>query len=236
MQSDFSDKIKNLENVFKIKVKNKSLLKQALSHSSYTKENNLDSSENYERLEFLGDAVLKLCVSDILYKKFPKHSEGELTKIRSIVVSDNFLAEVGQQLGLAEFLILGPHEEKTGGRNRKSILACAFESVLGAYYLSGKYEELVSFLEKIFTPCFEDIDKHFERFNAKAILQEYTQSQNKEIPGYNLVEEIGPQHDKIFVVEVSYKDKVIASGQGRTKREAEQASAYEACVKLGVIK
>jgi len=236
MQSDFSEKIKKLEKVFQIKTGNKELLKKALIHSSYTKENNLNSCESYERLEFLGDAVLKLCVSDILYKKFPEHSEGDLTKIRSIIVSDNFLAEIAEKIGFSELIILGNREEKTGGRNRKSILACVFEAVLGAYYLSGKYKELSAFLDKTFTPFFEDIDQHFEKFNAKAILQEYTQSQNKEIPKYHVVEELGPEHDKIFVVKVSYKDEVLSSGKGKTKREAEQACAYEACVKLGVIK
>ncbi len=236
MCSDFNKNIKSLEKIFNIKVSDENLLKKALTHSSYTTENEIDITESYERLEFLGDAVLKLCVSDILYKKFPKYAEGDLTKIRSIIVSDSLLAEVATKIGLAQLIILGEREEKTGGRERKSILACTFEAILGAYYLSGKYKELSVFLDKTFTPLFEDIDKHFEKFNAKAILQEYTQAQNKEIPQYKVVDEIGPQHDKIFVVEVYYAGEVLASGKGKTKREAQQASAYEACLKLEVIK
>lgn len=236
MCSDFHENVKKLEQIFSITISNEKLFKKALTHSSFTGENDINKHENYERLEFLGDAVLKLCISDVLYKKFPKYQEGELTKIRSIIISDNILAEVATNLGIADLLILSNQEEKTGGRKRKSILACAFEAILGAYYLSGQYNDLYIFLDKIFTPLFEDIDKHFEKFNAKAILQEYTQSLNKEIPQYKIVKEIGPQHNKIFVVEVYYAGKVLASGEGKTKKDAEQASAYEACLKLKVIK
>lgn len=235
MQLDFKEKIGKLEKIFKTKIKDKNLLKKALIHSSYTKENNISSLENYERLEFLGDAILKLCVSNILYKKFPKYSEGELTKIRSIIVSDNTLSEISSQIGVAELIILSKQEEKMGGRKKKSILACTFEAILGAYYLGGKYKEISIFLEKLFEPLIKDVDEHFEKFNAKAVLQEYTQSQNKKIPEYKIIEEIGPEHDKIFIVEVSFMDEILASGRGKTKREAEQDAAYSACVKLKVI-
>lgn len=235
MQSEFKDKVSRLEKIFGIQSQDKNLLKNALTHSSYTKENDSNVLENYERLEFLGDAVLKLCISNFLYKKFPEYSEGELTKIRSILVSDNFLAELALKLGFKPLLILGRQEDKMGGREKKSILACAFEAVLGAYSLDGKYEELASFLGDTFDPWIQDIDEHFEKFNAKAVLQEYTQSQNKKLPDYHIVDEIGPEHDKIFVVEVSYMDEVLASGQGKTKRDAEQEGAYKACQKLGII-
>lgn len=234
MQSDFEE-IKKLEKIFGIKIQNQDLFEKALTHSSYTKENNIDSIKNYERLEFLGDAVLKLCVSNILYKNFPEYLEGNLTKIRSIIVSDNTLAEIAKKIGLSKLIIMGKREEKLGGRERKSILACAFEAVLGAYYLEGNFSEISGFLENSFKKLIKEVDSHFEKYNAKAVLQEYTQSQSKETPLYEIIEEIGPQHNKIFVVKVSYKNKVLASGQGKTKREAEQACAYEACVKLGVI-
>lgn len=234
MHSDFEE-IKKLEKIFGIKIQNQNLFEKALTHSSYTKENNINSIENYERLEFLGDAVLKLCVSSILYKNFPEYLEGNLTKIRSIIVSDNTLAEISKQLGISKLIIMSKKEEKMGGRERKSILACAFEAVLGAYYLQGNFTEISTFLEKSFKKLIKEVDSNFEKYNAKAVLQEYTQSQSKETPVYEIMEEIGPQHNKIFVVKVSYKNKVLASGQGKTKREAEQACAYEACVKLGVI-
>lgn len=235
MQSDFKDKIKKLEQIFKIKLKDREILQRALVHSSYTKENNINSLENYERLEFLGDAVLKLCISNSLYKTFPDYAEGNLTKIRSIVISDNALAELAIEIGLSELVIMGEKEEKSGGRRKKSILACAFEAVLGAYYLGGKYSELSKFIEKIFMPLIKDVDKNFEKFNAKAVLQEYTQAKNKQLPEYKIVEEIGPEHDKMFVAEVSYMDEILASGKGKTKREAEQACAYSACQNLGIV-
>lgn len=236
MQSAFNKKISKLEQIFKIGTQNKELFEKALTHGSFTRENDISSLKSYERLEFLGDAVLKLCVSDILYKKFPQYSEGELTKIRSIVVSDNTLAKVAEKIKLAPIIILGKQEEKMGGRNRLSILACVFEAILGAYYLEGKFQEISDFLETNLECFIKDVDENFEKFNAKAVLQEYTQSQNKIIPVYNIIEELGPEHDKIFVVEVSYMNQVLASGRGKTKREAEQECAYKACLKLEVIK
>lgn len=235
MHSDHK-KLESLEKIFQIKPENFELFEKALTHSSFTKENDICSFENYERLEFLGDAVLKLCVSEILYKNFPDYHEGDLTKIRSIIVSDATLAQITENIGLSELIVLGRQEEKSGGRKRKSILACTFEAVLGAYYQGGKYSELCTFLEKVLEPLIKEADEHFEKFNAKAILQEYTQGQSKEVPDYRLAKEVGPQHDKTFVVEVFYKDEVLASGKGKTKKEAEQAAAYEACIKLGVIK
>lgn len=236
MQSDFSEKLNKLEKIFNIKINEPQFFEKALTHSSYTRENGLGQLVNYERLEFLGDAVLKLCVSDILYKNFPEYPEGELTKIRSIIVSDNTLAEITEKIGLNLLMILGEQEEKTGGRKRKSIMACAFEAVLGAYYLCGELDKLLKFLENVFMPYIQDVDKNFEKFNAKAVLQEYTQGVNKKTPIYKIIEEKGPEHDKIFVVEVSYMEEVLASGSGKTKKEAEQDGAYNACKKLGVIK
>ena len=236
MHSEFKKRLTCLEKIFKIKITTPEYFEKALTHSSFTRENDLGLFDNYERLEFLGDSVLKLCVSEILYKKFPEYQEGELTKIRSIIVSDNTLAEVAEKIGLGTLIVLGKQEEKTGGRERKSIMACAFESVLGAYFLDKKYEELSKFLERKFKPFIKDVDEHFEKFNAKAVLQEYTQGLNKKTPEYKIIEEKGPEHNKIFIVEVSYMEEILATGEGKTKRQAEQDAAYRACVKLGIIK
>jgi len=235
MQSDSKEKILKLEKIFSIKTKDKKLFERALRHSSYTKENELNSLENYERLELLGDAVLKLCMSDILYKKFPEYSEGQLTKIRSIIVSDKTLAQAAFDIGLDKLVILGKQEEKSGGRKLKSIIACAFEAVLGAYYLEGKFTKLSEFLANVFESKIVEVDENGEKFNAKAVLQEYTQAQSKSTPKYFVVDEVGPQHDKTFVVEVCYQDEILATGKGKTKREAEQAAAYAACVNVGAI-
>jgi len=236
MQLDSNEKVNKLEKIFKIKISDKELLAQALVHGSYTKENDINSTESYERLEFLGDAVLKLCVSNFLYKTFPQYPEGELSKIRSIIVSDNILAELALELGLSELIIMGKKEEKSGGRKKKSILACTFEAVLGAYYLDGQLEKLAQFLETKFISVINTVDQNFEKFNAKAVLQEYTQAQNKKLPDYKIIEELGPEHDKTFIVEVSYMGELLAKGKGKTKREAEQDGAYKSCEKLKIIK
>ena len=187
-------------------------------------------------MEFLGDAVLKLSVSDILYKTFPEYSEGDMSKIRSIVVSDAVLFEICEKIGLSELILLPKHEEKQGCRKLESVCACAFEAVLGAYYLDGKMPELLCFLEKTFKQYINDVDKNFEQYNAKAILQEYTQSQTKKVPIYKLIASSGPAHNQTFETAVFYNDEQIATGVGKTKKESEQHAAYNACLKLGVIK
>jgi len=227
--------MKELEEIYGIKIDNSDLFKCALTHPSYTQENNLPYDQNYERYEFLGDAVLKLVTSEILYKKYPQYAEGELSKIRSIVVSDNTLAKIAFEIGLCELIILAKHEEKQGLAKIESVCACTFEAVLGAFYLDGKLEQLKPFLQKVLTPYIEAVDANFEKFNAKALLQEYTQSVTREIPVYKVIEETGPAHNRTFKVEVSYQGKVVACGTGKSKKEAEQHSAYEACKILGVI-
>lgn len=227
--------MKNLEEIFGIKIDNADFFRRALTHPSYTKEKDLPYTENYERLEFLGDAVLKLSASDILYKKYPDYPEGDLSKIRSIIVSDSTLSKIAHEIGLCELIILAHHEAKQGLANIESVCACAFEAVLGAYYLDGKFELVVPFLKKVLMPYIEEVDKNFEKFNAKAILQEYTQGLTKEIPVYTLIGESGPAHNKTFEIEVSYQDKVIAKGTGKSKKEAEQHAAYEACKILGAV-
>lgn len=227
--------MKNLEEIFGIKIDNADFFRRALTHPSYTKEKDLPYTENYERLEFLGDAVLKLSASDILYKKYPDYPEGDLSKIRSIIVSDSTLSKIAHEIGLCELIILAHHEAKQGLANIESVCACALEAVLGAYYLDGKFELVVPFLQKVLTPYIEEVDKNFEKFNAKAILQEYTQGLTKEIPVYTLIGESGPAHNKTFEIEVSYQDKVIAKGTGKSKKEAEQHAAYEACKILGAV-
>ncbi len=227
--------MKQLEKIFGIKIKNKDFFSQALQHPSFTKENEMSALESYERLEFLGDAVLKLVVSEILYKKYPEYQEGKLTKIRSIIVSDNMLGKLACEIGLEQLISLGKNEEKHGLRKSESICACAFEAVLGAYYLDGSFKELSKFMAKFFAPYIEDAEANFEIYNAKAMLQEYTQGLSKETPVYRVVEESGPAHSRIFTIEVCYKGEVVAQGEGRTKKEAEQNAALGACQKLGVI-
>ncbi len=227
--------MKEIADIFGIETSSSDLYKIALTHSSYTIENNLPYEQCYERLEFLGDAVLKLAISDVLFKMHPDSKEGDLSKIRGVVVSDNVLADVTKKNGLQKLIIIGKHEEKQGCRKLNSICACAFEAVLGAYYLDGKLAEIIEYIKENFKPYIIDVAEHFEKFNAKAILQEYTQDKTKTTPIYKVIDEIGPEHKKEFVIEVIYNDEILATEKGSTKKEAEQKCAYEACKKLGII-
>ncbi len=231
-----SDISSEVERIFGIKTTTSQNYRYALTHTSYTKEKELPYNECYERLEFLGDAVLKLAISNILYKMYPDYAEGEMSKIRSIIVSDNILAKIAANIGVCELIIASEHEYKQGITRLESVSACAFEAILGAYFLDGKFNELLDFLEKTFRDYILEIEQHFAKYNAKAILQEYTQSLTKETPVYTLIETHGADHNKTFVVEVSYKDQALAIGTGKSKKEAEQKAAFEACKKLGVLK
>lgn len=226
---------KELENIFKIKITDESLFQKALTHPSFTKENNISSLENYERLEFFGDSVLKLAVSEKLIKKYPEASEGDLSKIRSIIISDATLAKISEQLEIINLIIIGEHAEKTGERNCTSIRACVFEALLGAFYLDNKKEEIFEFLSKVLEPYIDEVKENLAKYNSKEILQEYTQGKTKELPKYTLLEELGPKHAPTFRVQVMYQNKILATATGKSKKDAEQKCAYEACLKLGVI-
>ena len=224
-----------LKKVFGIEPVTEDLYRRALTHPSYTKDKGLDYTLCYERLEFLGDAVLKLVMSDVLYNMFPESSEGELSKIRSIVVSDNSLAKIAKRDGLQELIVLAKHDEKQHIRETDSVCACAFEAVLGAYYLDNKVEDLIDYIKVTFKPLIMDVKDNFECYNAKAILQEYTQGIDGELPVYDVVSENGPAHKKIFEVSVSYNGKVLATEKGTSKKDAEQKCAYSACKNLGIV-
>ena len=212
------------------------LIRCALTHPSYTKENGFSDLENYERLEFFGDSVLKLFTSKLLYEKYSQFAEGELSKIRSILVSDAILAKVAVQIGLDERIILGPSEEKQGGRKRESNIACALEAILGAYYMSGKSENIEKFIKDYILIYSEDVEKHFEKYNAKDILQQYTQGVDKTRPEYITINIEGPAHKPVFEVEVHWNGNILSKAKGKTKKEAEQNCAYEACKALNIIK
>jgi len=226
--------MERLEKIFGIKINDETLFKRALTHPSFTKEQELSFLDSYERLEFLGDSVLKLLTSDILFEMYPEFPEGKLSKIRSIVVSDMTLAKIFKSFKLEELLIIAKHEKKQGLSNNDTICACAFEALLGAFYLEGKLKSLRKFLKKVLKPYIEDVNANYINFNAKALLQEYTQGVNKQLPVYKLLEEKGPAHKKVFTVQVSFNNEVCGIGSGGTKKEAEQNAATEACKKFDV--
>lgn len=212
------------------------LLDQALTHSSYTFENKTSSLDNNERLEFLGDAVLKLIASRYLYERFPEYAEGELTKIRAILVSDNVIARLAKDLDLGKFLKIGFHEDKMGGRHRSSTLACTFEAMLGAFYLDGGIEPIYSALTGLLEGEVTEIDSSATKYNFKAMLQEYTQANSKGLPEYRVTEEKGPAHDKTFKIDVFVNEEPLGYGTGKSKKEAQQRAAEVALNSLGLLK
>jgi len=218
---------------FGLKFDDLALLNRAFVHTSYTNENNIDIMESYERLEFLGDAVLKIAISDFLFKKFPGHREGDLTKHRSWVVSDKELASLAHKISLGDLILLGKNEETLKGRQKPSILACAFEAFLGAIFI--EYKELgLKAARDFLIDNFEDEILTSKLHNYKAVLQEYTQGETHKLPVYKVLDEFGLAHDKTYVVGVYYNDVLISKGQGKSKKDAEQAAAKLALEFLNV--
>lgn len=209
--------------------KDKALLKQAITHSSFTNEQRINKFGHYERLEFLGDAVLELVSSDFLYHRFPEQTEGSLTKTRASMVCEPSLAFCARDLELGKFMLLGRGEESTGGRNRDSITSDAMEAVIGAIYLDGGIEPAREFIDKFILSDLEDKQLFFD---SKTTLQELMQRELKKEFHYELIEETGPEHEKQFIVEVQMEGTVIGQGSGRTKKSAEQHAAYEALLLL----
>ncbi|MBO5572237.1 MAG: ribonuclease III [Ruminococcus sp.] len=223
-------KTEEFENIIGYTFKNKELIEQALSHSSYANEKKRAGGSN-ERLEFLGDSVLSIVVSDYLYKNI-NVPEGELTKMRASLVCEKSLFVFAQQIQLGEFLHLGKGEENTGGRERPSILADAFEAVIAAIYLDGGMEAAAKHILR-FMP--DDIKRTKKPVlsDFKTLLQEVVQKNPEEKVEYVLIGEEGPDHNKRFVVEVCLNSQVIGKGKGKSKKEAEQLAAKEALELMG---
>lgn len=211
------------------------LYDRALTHSSYAYENKLSNVENYERLEYLGDAVLKLVVSEYLFERFPDYREGDLTKIRAVVVSDARLADLARDINLGEYITFGASEAKSGGKNKNSNLACAFEALLGAMHLDGKLPEVRAFLRERLEAVVTLIDMSKTKDNYKAVLQEFTQADGGILPSYRTVRESGPSHNRTFFVEVYINGEMMGCGQGKSKKEAQQAAAKQALEALNAL-
>lgn len=207
------------------------LVKTALTHPSFTSDNNLPYEQCYERLEFLGDAVLKLLASEYLYHKFPDYNEGKMSEIRSFIVSDETLSGIAAKAGVTEEIKVS-HNDKTI-KKLESVSACALEAIFGALYLSGKIKELKKFFDYNFSQLIEEIEN--KTLNPKAALQEYTQKNTKNLPVYKILKEAGASHKKIFEAGVFYQSQELGRGKGKTKKAAEQNAALEACKKLGII-
>lgn len=207
------------------------LLEQALRHASWCNEHSAAALEDNERLEFLGDAVLDLVVGHKLMTRYPQLREGQLSVTRAQVVSEAGLSEVAAKLGLGAWLVLGKGEEKSGGRTKASILADAFEAILAAVYLDGGFVAAVEMVERLLAQRIETVEfKGFYDFKTR--LQETAQARLKATPTYRVVQEIGPDHDKRFVVAVTLGSDEWARAVGKSKKEAEQMAAAEAHFRL----
>ncbi|MDE5864709.1 MAG: ribonuclease III [Lachnospiraceae bacterium] len=216
---------KNIRYVFK----NKDLIRQAFSHSSFINEMKRKGMESYERLEFLGDAVLELITSEFLFEHYTDMQEGKLTRLRASIVCEFTLSAVSEMLQFGEFVLLSKGEDMTGGRKRSSILCDLFESVLGAIYLDGGMEAAKEYVHSF---LLTDIEHKTLFYDAKTILQEMVQKDGRGVVTYELIEESGPDHNKSFVTQVLVDGVKLASGEGSSKKNAHQMAAYRAILKL----
>jgi ribonuclease III len=208
------------------------LLSQAFRHASYVNEQADSRLKDNERLEFLGDAVLDLAISDLLMKRFEYADEGDLSKFRAMVVDEAGLYQIALMLGLGEYLVLGKGEEHSRGREKPSILANTTEALIGALYLDAGFDTTLEVIGRLFSPLLEKIGTLEIIYDYKSIFQEYTQKTYKSLPKYQLLEEAGPAHDKTFRVALTLNGETLAEGKGKSKKEAEQEAAKEAFICL----
>ena len=208
--------------------RNTELLSIALTHRSYVNENQDEVYSDNERLEFLGDAVLGLCVSDLLTNKYIDFSEGTLSKIRAGIVNEKPLAELASKLKLGDCLLLGRGEENSGGRGKDSLLANSLEAVIAAIYLDSGFDETKNTLATILAPLLEDNNLLSQHFDYKTALQEFCQKRYKIAPVYTIIDSSGPDHAKTFEVQVTIADKITQTGYGKSKKEAQKQAAQKA--------
>ncbi len=227
-----------LEKKIEYSFKNKTLLKNALTHSSYSNEQKPKCKDivSNERLEFLGDTILQIIISEYLYLAFPSNNEGFLTKTRQGLVCEATLAKVAKSIGLGDFLYLGKGDELNGGRERDSVLADAFEALLAAIYIDGGEQGMQVAKRTVYSLMKEELKACHSGLSVdyKTRLQQLVQQGGDEALDYEVVSEQGPAHDRVFEVNAKINSNIVGTGQGRTKREAEQKAAHEALLWFGV--
>ena len=221
--------LEELEKIISYQFQDKTLLRQAMIHSSYANEKRLGHEGCNERLEFLGDAVLEVVSSEFLYKKYHGKPEGELTRLRASMVCEPTLALCARDFHLSEFILLGRGEELTGGRERDSIVSDATEALIGAIFLDGGFGKARTFIHHY---ILNDIENKQLFVDSKTVLQEMIQSKDSSPLVYVLEKEEGPDHNKRFTIHVELDGNVLGCGAGHTKKAAEQAAAYRAILKL----
>lgn len=228
--------LKNLEKKLGFVFKNQALLNEAVTHRSFLNENPEWPFPHNERLEYLGDAVLELAVSDFLFKKYPDVDEGKLTSYRAALVNYQMMARVAKEFGLEDFLLLSKGEAKDNGKAREVILADSSESLIGAIYLDQGYEQAANFIANNVLPHLDHVIEEGLYQDPKSLLQEIIQEDKKVTPTYRVIEETGPEHQKNFLVGVYFEDELIAEGPGTSKQEAERQAAEKAIEVLGLKK
>ena len=187
-----------------------------------------DERITYERLEFLGDSVLSLVTSDFLFRSFPDENEGQLTKKKSLLVSKGVLAKKAEEIGIKQYIILSESARRGGVAEQDSVLTAALEAIIGAIYIDGGMNRARVFVEEMLLDNIEDFLEHSDHINYKSIIQEWSQSKYRSYPRYSVKSTAGPEHDKIFLVEVKVGGKVVGKGRGKSKKDAEQMAAKEA--------
>ncbi len=227
------ENLSEFEIIIGYKFKDSSLLKLALTHSSFANEHRLGKNEYNERLEFLGDAALDLIISKYIYNKFPKLPEGELSKLRAGIVCEGSLAKKAVEISLGKYILLGKGEEITGGRERESVLADAFESVIGAILLDGGMDAAEKYVLGLMEDVVEELKQDYRFMDCKTRLQEIIQKTSKEPIVYEIIKEDGPAHNKVFEAEVTHCGEILGKGSGRSKKEAEQNAASDALNNMG---
>ena len=227
---NIDERLEKLQDLIGLKFADTANLKSAISHSSFVNELKVNKWEDYERLEFLGDAVLEIVSSDFLFKHHPDMPEGELSKLRASLVCEPSLAFTAKRMNLSEYILLGKGEDASGGRNRNSILSDVFEAIIGAVYLEFGYMAAKEYIEKF---LLNDISENQLFVDSKSRMQIYVQSKDNMSLEYKVIEETGPDHDKHFVVEVHLNSNIIGKGGGRSKKEAEQQAARVALELMG---
>lgn len=224
LTQDNREKLDELQETIGYRFKDLRLLQLALVHSSFAFERMRSACHN-ETQEFLGDAVLDLTLGYILFTRFPEKREGQLTRIRAALVNESGLAGMASKIGLGRFLVLGHGEETSNGREKPSILSCAYEALVGAVFLDGGYDAALAFVRRWFEPLIERRCDDLLAGDAKSTLQEVLQERYNEGPVYVLDAEEGPAHARIFTVSVRFQEKTLGSGRASSKKEAEQKAA-----------
>ncbi len=219
----------SLEQKIGYEFKNRTLFEQSLVHKSFHNESAGKSIGHNERLEFLGDAVLDLSLSDLLMRQFPNLHEGELSKIRAGLVNETLLSQVANDLGFSAHIKLGKGESQSGGALKPRLLSSVFEAFVGAFYLDSDFAQVHQFLKRVFLPKIENVDHtHHYQGDFKTRLQEKIQEKFKQTPTYEVLKEEGPDHEKVFHVKVRVGTKSLADGYGKSKKAAEQEAAKKA--------